>query len=620
MNASPTVYSFADLVAGLGLSIRSASASGNTTTTVGSTLPLPAPAIAAVRSRSLVAACAGLVNIKELKAAAPYVRFSTDYKSWLNEWMLPIATAIAYAPQYEPELRKFFDQGNRRNADPTKASEEYFAKAQQALTNTIAGRDFSRPKIIGLTKIFQNAAQNGWPGAAASTTVVKGATAQPFGPSTSFFSPLSFDPADLHRPFWIASGLLLREEISVLAGPGGGAKTASAFMLAVACAAGSQFGSFRIEGQRPGGLRVAYISAEENSNSAGLLVAAACRVLALNAAERALVTQNLTFHDAAASGWRLGEPKPGSRNEIAPENEDWALNQLTAALTGIDILILDTLAALFALPDENDNQAITALMRRLAKAARATGCAVLVLHHTPKMTKEQAAAQRGEVTLVRGGSAIVNSSRVVLTLTSLPDGEAAQFAMMGFSSDRTRRLEHSKLNDGPFMAPAYLALRPEPVTVADGSEVAVRAIEFIAAPAASGPATNALHNLVMRAIQAGAIDKHGARVPLSPGGGASNERDGIQHIANALMTAQSSLTEAQAKKLAKDTLKTLQKLGYVTVDQEAKVPRYKLDGQRDGSRKVSGLVCQWHLVPWLTQQSTDAPEGVKAASEGGGDA
>jgi hypothetical protein len=165
MNAGPTVYSFADLVAGLGLSTRSASASGKTTTTVGSTLPLPPPAaIAAVRSRSLVAACAGLVNIKELKAAAPYVRFSTDYKSWLNEWMLPIATAIAYAPQYEPELREFFDQGNRRNADPTKASEEYFAKAQRALTNTIAGRDFSRPKIIGLTKIFQNAAQNGWPG------------------------------------------------------------------------------------------------------------------------------------------------------------------------------------------------------------------------------------------------------------------------------------------------------------------------------------------------------------------------------------------------------------------------------------------------------------------------
>jgi hypothetical protein len=60
---------------------------------------------------------------------------------------------------------------------------------------------------------------------AASTTVVNGATAQPFGsaaalkggPPVRFFSPLSFDPADLHRPFWIASGLLLREEISMLA-------------------------------------------------------------------------------------------------------------------------------------------------------------------------------------------------------------------------------------------------------------------------------------------------------------------------------------------------------------------------------------------------------------------
>jgi hypothetical protein len=450
-----------------------------------------------------------------------------------------------------------------------------------------------------------------------STTVVNSAAlAQAFGSgnSASFFETLSFEQADLQPLTWLVMGFLIRGELSVLAGQGGGSKTALAILVAVALAAGlTRLGPFQIN-NRPGGLRVAYITGEEDSNRLRLLIAAACRVLALNAAERALVRQNLVFHDAAASGLRIGAPRPGMREDLCPEDQDRALNQLTAALAGTDVAIFDTMSALFALANENDNQSVTSMMRRLIKTARAVGCAMLILHHVPKMSREAAAAQRGEPTLVRGGGAIVNSARVVLTVTSLPLDEAAQLALMGLEPDRGRRLEHVKINDCPMMAPSYFALRSEPVKVSDGSEVSVRAVEWVSVPAASGATADVLRELVMRAVDAGVI-QHGVRVPLSPGGGRKNERDGIYHIAHAIIHARPSLQEEHAKSLAKSTLKDLEKLGCVVTDEDAQIPKYK-DGRRDGSRKGKGLSCRWDRALWTTSQQPAAAAQTNLQSDG----
>ena len=92
------------------------------------------------------------------------------------------------------------------------------------------------------------------------------------------------------------------------------------------------------------------------------------------------------------------------RQDIPSEDMDRSLQALSAVLATYkpDLVILDTLAALFALASEIDNNAITMLMRRLGRVARDAGCAVLLLHHTPKLNRAAAAEQRGEATLVRG--------------------------------------------------------------------------------------------------------------------------------------------------------------------------------------------------------------------------
>ena len=445
---------------------------------------------------------------------------------------------------------------------------------------------------------------------AATTTVV-----DPSGtPAAPFFAPVPFDAGSLRPVPWLAHGLLLRGETAVLAGQGGGAKTATAMALAVAAAAGRHsFGPFPIN-NRAGGLRVALISAEEDRGRAGLLIAAAASVSALTPTERSLVAQNLFLHDAQGSGWRLGEPRPNTREDIAPAEHDRALATLEAAIAGLDVLLLDTMAALFAAPNENDNNVVTNLLRRVGRAARKADCAVLVLHHTPKMTREAAAAQRGEATLVRGGSAITNSARVVLSLTALPAAEAGAFVTKGLAADRIHRIEHVKINDMPSMDPAYINVVSQQVQVHDGSEHAIRAVEFIAAPDLTPAGIPvATKNLAMTVVKQGTVDEHGATVPLSPSNtGRKNARNGADAIARALVGANPLLTEPQARAEAQRALKHLIDIGVVT-EGPVKVPKYKCDGSRNGAQERQGLMCHPELAPWV-QPSGEPVGGAEATT------
>jgi hypothetical protein len=577
----------------------------------------PRPAIFSQLPPRHIASAMGknLINVDEIEAASPFLRIKPEYASWRDDVLFPYADAINQAPDHEARLRRSFDLVNRANADRAKVAqhgEAYFASAQALLTKAIASttNKAAQQPAIRYTRLFQIALENGWDGrTTANANAQPGTTVVPFTrgvlttTSALSFLPVMFDAPDLYPAPWLVLGLLLRGELSVLTGAGGSAKTALAIHIAVAIAAGRHYvGPFKVN-TRPDGLRVAIMSAEEDPNRIGLLVAAACNLLCLTPAERASVGQNLMVHDAGSSGWRLGEPRD-ARGSLPAEADDQQYAALCAALAAHkpDVLILDTLAALFALPSEIDNNVLTVLMRRLTKAARHVGCAVMLLHHTPKMSREAAAAQRGEATLVRGGGAIVNSARIVLSVTSLPAAEAAQFAIQGLHPDAVRRLEHVKINDMSPMAPVYLRVISEQVRVRDGSDYAVRAVEFIPPPpaaSAGGGIPDAMRNVAMKAIDAGVPDEHGHRVPLSPGGGQKNRRDATKVIADALAHANGSLSDMQAKSSASAVLKDLRERIGCVVEQEVQIPRYKAGGQLDGNRKVRGLACRWDLAPWM---------------------
>jgi KaiC/GvpD/RAD55 family RecA-like ATPase len=620
-------YRFEDLIAAVELAVQDISSTASASVPVsaqpatGFAIPTSAHTVAAPGYVSGLSAAgrANLVNLTEISAASKWIPANQNHAQWRDDWMFPIASAIALAPEHEPELLKVFDATNRRTADPAKATRlGYFESARTQLEHAVRkhreGVGNNGLHFIGFTRIFQVACDNGWDGSTgaqqlATTSLLKG------GP---FFSPVLFDAPHLHPVSWIVHTLLMRGDVTCIFGPGGSAKTAIAIHLLVGLAAGrGNIGPLTVN-MRPGGLRVGIISGEEDENRIRLLAAAASDVLALGQTERAAVAANLVLHDARESGWRLGEPPNGSREPIASEQHDQSLSRLAEALTELklDVIGLDTVSSLFCLPNENDNGLVTKLMNRLTRVARKFDCAMLVVHHSPKMMRETAALQRGEVTLARGGSAFTNSPRVALSMTPPLAAEEPALVMAGYNPALVRRFEHAKINDAPPMQPAFIEITSAKIQVRDGSDHAVRAVSFILPPIAAtgggggGGISDAIRNVVMRTIDVGILDKHGAWVPLSPnGGGKDGYRNALPIIGRALTNVNSRLSEKQAKTLGRDVLNDLRQRFGSVVEVDVQLPAYKPDGRPNGTRTGRGLETRWALAPWVTTTPPTAPTG-----------
>lgn len=555
------------------------------------------------------AARMGLGIVADIEAASRHLQPSTEYKAWRDEWMYPIASAIVCAPpEDEQALRAIYRDVNQRTADPGKLQqlgEGYLNDADKLLDAAVASRlkGDRLGEEIGYGRIYANALANGWDGRRL-VAPANGNLSVPTTVVAPFFAPVAFAQQDLTPLQWIIVGVLLRGAISVLAALGGGAKTAFAVALAVLMACGRRYAGPMQINAPSAGFKVGFISGEEGRNQFALLTAATCAAFHLTPAECARVAQNLVFHDATVSGMRIGEPRANQREDMAPEEHDPALQAFAGGIAAskLDVVFCDTFAALCAVPSENDNAAVTRMMNRLGRAARRANCALLLLHHAPKTTRETAAANQGEATLSRGAGAIINSARVALGITPLAPAEAAQAALMGVPPDSVRRLGHIKVNDVAPMDGALFRVMSVQVPVADGSHQAVRAIEFLSPlPAsAAGGIPDAVRNVAMKAIDAGVRDAQGTRVPLSPGGGKANARDAVTAVSRALMHANQSLAETHARTAAKGVLKDLiERIGCVVVE-DAPIPQYKTDGRANGSKPGRALRTAWNLAPWMS--------------------
>ena len=575
----------------------------------------------------LAAASAGMVDIDAVEAAAPFHRQVLGYLPWRDTIAFPMASMIVLAPHLEGAIRGIFGRICRASADPGKASPVYYAAGELVLTNAVRDQRSGTIKHPASPHAyFEAALAAGWDGrtdtqrqaalaaqqpSAAVTPSIPTTPATPTAPAgLGFFSPVLFDTTHLTRVPWLVHGLAVAGDISVIAAPGGGAKTVAAIDLLVCIAAGrTSWHGFRITLCADGrSHQVALITAEEALARIALMVAAACQAHRLSPVERAAVAANLMVHDARASGIRIGEPR-GRGEDICPETEDRACLELRGALAGVSLVVLDTLAATFALPNENDNSAATTLMRRLGAVMAATGCAAILLHHTPKLTREAAAGLRGDPMAVRGAGAIVNSARIAWTITGLPAAEAGLFAIVGANVAALRRLDPVKLNDAPPPDPVFFEVTSERVRIADGSDVPVRAIQAITQPiAAAGAIPAATLNTAMRAIDAGTTFRGVPGIPLSPAAG--GDRAAVPRIADALRAADPTLPETHARTAARDVLAHL--IGHLGCVSETtvQVPKFKKGGSRNGTDPGKGLVAHWHLAPWAAAPVPPATSAV----------
>jgi hypothetical protein len=158
---------------------------------------------------------------------------------------------------------------------------------------------------------------------------------------------------------------------------------------------------------------------------------------------------------------------------------------------------------------------------------------------------------------------------------------------LGLDPDTIVRLEHDATNHSKRMEPVHLQITSVELMMGSGNidrhtEKAVRFIDI--------PTTGSVilyREAALRAIDAGVLNKHGARVPLSPssggGGGQKNEREPIGPIAKELtkVTLRLADKEGRAEAMARNILKELLDAGIVLVE-GAPIPKYKPNGSLNG--------------------------------------
>ena len=221
--------------------------------------------------------------------------------------------------------------------------------------------------------------------------------------------------------------------VAVLAGAGGTAKTGLAMQLCIHGALGRDLGPIQA-----GGFASLMILAEETTGERDRRFGALCSRMI--AQDRARVEQMIHCRAEAGNDLRLTALADGNVIETHWVEHIIALAQAHASKAGVKMgLIVIDHARLVMSGDPISSDHVTALLRALNKIAVSTGCAVLLLAHSPKSTIGK--DSEADASEVFGSGAFVDHSRAAFVLHTMRDKDAKHF---GFS-DKQRK-EHVSLS------------------------------------------------------------------------------------------------------------------------------------------------------------------------------
>ncbi len=227
-------------------------------------------------------------------------------------------------------------------------------------------------------------------------------------PELKAVDAFDFDERDIPTRPWIIPGVMLAGYTHMLAAPGGSGKSLFTLQIAIALAKGDQWGPFTPRKR----CRTLIINVEDDIDEQRRRLAAARHVMG----------------DGDLRGWIDIVPSTDSIVVAgrSPDGRTIRTTPIVETLVAyiierqIDVLIVDPFAETFE-GDENDNSEVKWAMRIWRdEIARRTGAAVYLVHHTTK----GASAKAGDADVIRGGGAIVNSTRISATLMPMTDDEA----------------------------------------------------------------------------------------------------------------------------------------------------------------------------------------------------
>ena len=305
-----------------------------------------------------------------------------------------------------------------------------------------------KPDRTGSEAIFAEARSQGWPEPVSALVAnAEGIVAHPYHPR---------DPATIPPRRWIIDRLLLGGTVTVLTAPGGSGKTTFTIGLALSIATGRPILGMTV--CEPGNVWVWNL--EDDLDELERSIGAARQHHSIEDAE---IVGKLSVN-SALDGSELCTATDGRDGMTLLEP---VFGKISAEIKAMDIrvLIIDPFVSSHAV-EENSNTKIDKIAKAWARVARATSCAIILVHHTSK-------AGAGEVSSAsaRGASALTSAARGVLVINKM-SADAAR-AVGVSDSDRWRYF--SVQDDKHSRAPAEEARWFEivPVGLSNGDSVGV---------------------------------------------------------------------------------------------------------------------------------------------------
>jgi KaiC/GvpD/RAD55 family RecA-like ATPase len=374
------------------------------------------------------------------------------------------------------------------------------------------------------------------------------------------------DPATIPRRRWIIDHLLLGGTVTVLTAPGGSGKTTFTTALALSIATGRPILGMTV--LSPGNVWVWNL--EDDYDELERSIAAARQRHGVSDSE---IDGKLSVN-SALDGSGLCTATEGREGMTLLEP---VFDKISAEIKakGVTVLIIDPFVSSHAV-EENSNTKIDKIVKAWARVARATGCAIILVHHTSK-------AGAGEVSSAsaRGASALTSAARGVLVINKM----AADAARSVGVPDGDRWRYFSVQDDKHSRAPAEEARWFEIVSVGlpNGDSVGV-ASPWDVPP--DVPLYSAEH---VRAVQELAVTQNFRRDFRAV--------DWIGHAIGGVVGLDScdAVNRARLDRIAREWVK----LGYFAVEK-----------RRDGSRKDRD-----YLVPGRAPVSLHDAIGGSAAVE-----
>lgn len=268
-------------------------------------------------------------------------------------------------------------------------------------------------------------------------------------------------PKQTRERQWVAYKLLMRGDVSLLAAAGAGGK--SLLMLAVCAhfALGLDFGPYQLKYKRQH--RIMIYNAEDDIEEQSRRLQAVCLMYRL---DYALVSANIMLMDDS-----LGDLIVVSlvNNTLTPNKVvlDYLID--TAVSEQLDIIVADPLINIHTLR-ENDNGDMRYLISQMRRVAREADVAMWLAQHTNKGATK---LEKGDADAIRGGGALVNSSRLAILMTPPDDQDISRNGLDPKHKYQYVRLDDAKTNFFAKENDASLWLKWESQRIVSGDVIGV---------------------------------------------------------------------------------------------------------------------------------------------------